>query len=1507
MRVILAVAFACVASAALRAQTPVVTPLDNFQSDDLAQWQSSMSPEYYKGGTGRARLQIVDDPERGRVLSCGVLFRDPRSSEPAFITRQLEPKPGKLNVTGVRFWAKLTEPAIAPKGGFKVRLRTGDAAFTDYDVQEQLGHPFPAGEWVHVELDTAISPKVRNIWGTLFGTVRQMTFRLDDIDAQNAEFALLLDDIELLLKQPVAETLYEPKPASRPDDGRTRILLLKHRAAGYYGIEQAAKEVEPAVQIDTFHYRGLHFEFFGFPERPQDVLAYDAIIMVDVDPFMMTYEQCAWIADAVASGSSLLLFGGSVTLTHARDVKMPLRSVLPVDFEKGAKDLSITTVPRPGEAHVLNQGLDPAGLGLVRAVQALIPKPDAVVLWYAGSKPLIITMPVRNGQATVVNTWPHVAGSARGDFFTSDLSDELMRRLIRFCLGRTDRPSIAPRQDLSTVPQTSLKLDVAWVRNKFTFAPGSRIEFTVRAAPRGLPQVQPGERTQIRFADGTFPVTLDSFVDSWVYKPGTDTSIHSQVGAADVKIETHESWLPAWTVTGEPRCARRDSDLKFDEDSRILACRRQIETQADGTVQIRTRYRFLKDMKVQKLPLTVNLPTGDYAGLAYRAEQTQGTTEGLFPNQTKRGTMFDGTGLDLAIETPAGPIRIRVTDPTLRVWLRDLRQYNMRTFRLEIEAPFENRDAKRGDEYTIALLINGPVSASDSDTAGGQLQPTAATASGPPEFTAILVDDHGFSWSIPTLTAQAGFARYGGPLPNLASGAYSLEVQAMVGGRPIAVHREPCFVVDPLDRTGFFPIMSIIGISADGHYLAEAGIRDRIEDLSAHGFNTAAITGTSNFQSDTPSNAQRLVAYSESYAQQRGMATTYEYSNFTIVKHHARTKPCVFNPEFHGALEQKLASQIDIGNRTPRLLTAKVIDEPYTGVSDMDFCEYCKAEFKGRYGIEMREGMDVDESPFARWALADFIGHYVSVAYAQGAELMRKHDATFDLLLTYMSTGLGYQRPLKGQQDTLDWSRHVKWADFDVYPYFYPRSQRLRMVQASFAMTFMRDVARARGIPWGFYIELDDRNWPFQKNPREATAECGFTAIAHGADYLNSFINRIVGTGTQSRPERWEAAGRALRAIRRIGPVLNAMPAVRAPVAILYPNTQEAIADGYEQPEYLLQALKGGFGPVDIHNEQTIVENGTIPYRALFLLKTEFVHADLPPILTAWLENGGILFCDQLPTKTHRNADIAWPPDTVAKPVRERRILGDSVLVSERTLGNGTLVSIDGDLESRFKDMAEADTPDGSKVRDFRTALAILLHHRLASTAQIQYSESSESVDIVEAGIRGNEDAFLAIVVNHQPQSQSVKLDVIRPGILWLVDVDSMEPVAFETVKDAAITTQIEVDGRWARMLAGYRQKPENVRIKVQTERVKSGQTLSYEVELLDGKRDRVRGGVLLETAVRDPDGNVVTRFGGSRAPVDGVAEFAIPVPVNAKPGAYTITTQAPQAKLKQTATFEVR
>lgn len=135
-----------------------------------------------------------------------------------------------------------------------------------------------------------------------------------------------------------------------------------------------------------------------------------------------------------------------------------------------------------------------------------------------------------------------------------------------------------------------------------------------------------------------------------------------------------------------------------------------------------------------------------------------------------------------------------------------------------------------------------------------------------------------------------------------------------------------------------------------------------------------------------------------------------------------------------------------------------------------------------------------------------------------------------------MEPGFGSESPDRRFEDVFRWGGTADYLDFDIYPYWYPQSHKRRFAKVHYGFAFQRCVAQFYNKPMGFYVELDDRNWPFQQNPKEATGELAYTAVGEGCHYLNTFIYGIFGAGNMSRPERWEDGGEDLRLIAKTLP-----------------------------------------------------------------------------------------------------------------------------------------------------------------------------------------------------------------------------------------------------------------------------------------------------------------------------------------------------------------------------------
>ncbi|MFW6437580.1 MAG: hypothetical protein ACOCZ7_01090, partial [Armatimonadota bacterium] len=487
------------------------------------------------------------------------------------------------------------------------------------------------------------------------------------------------------------------------------------------------------------------------------------------------------------------------------------------------------------------------------------------------------------------------------------------------------------------------------------------------------------------------------------------------------------------------------------------------------------------------------------------------------------------------------------------------------------------------------------------------------------------------------------------------------------------------------------------------------------------------------------------------------------------------------------------------------------------------------------------------------------------------------------------------------RQDIRSWAKHTGMSDFDIYPYFYPASQKVRMVQADFGLSMMRAFGQHLGIPWGFYVELDDRNWPYQKNPKEASAECAFTAVAQGAEYLNTFIHRSFGTGVSARPERWEEAGKAFRAIRRVGPLLNRMQRPRASAAMIYPMGQAMVNDGHRPAQYTFAAMRQGFGMSDAVSSELFVEDPTQFDRdALVLLDCEILEQEIAERLAGFVRDGGTLVIDQVPALDTRGEalEFPWSFDGVEAealpglPELKRRTLDDA---------DGRVILLEFDFEEAYEEATEEDMFE--RAAALRDAMGLLLEPAIA------LCNADDAPGQMEAGLRLGTDAALITIVNHHPEHNeaTVRVNSLPFEPRWAVDMTTMERVPIDRGDGpGSCRFNVRLPGRNSQMVALLPEEPEGVEVDLPQTELHPGERLRYRVRLIgDGARSAA-GQHLLQIAVTGPDGNEVTRLGGATATSDGQLIRSIELPVNALPGEYEITVSAPQIGGEARATFSV-
>lgn len=658
----------------------------------------------------------------------------------------------------------------------------------------------------------------------------------------------------------------------------------------------------------------------------------------------------------------------------------------------------------------------------------------------------------------------------------------------------------------------------------------------------------------------------------------------------------------------------------------------------------------------------------------------------------------------------------------------------------------------------------------------GSFTTTAATrrfalafyvSGGPPDFplgTKILVDDVEITEANErtNLTSNSG-AEEDASVPILTTGAYYRGRVALLNGYPeVEKTTDNCFFTSaeyrtllartcqwlagqqptarnlpgyspveadyppaaPLDRTKFYPIISWLGTEGDGHLLDERGLRERVDDMWEHGFNTIALGGVRDLGRHPLTNEARLRDYAVRYAQSRCMAVVFEYEQLTNINNERPPTPCVFAANYREELAKQILPKFEAAKKFERVVSIKILDEPTATDMTLDYCDLCLREFQQRFGRPLRERSEIPAGDReGQRQLNQFIADYVATGYQTIRQIAKEARTPFGLLLTYMSTGFGYGDNSREVEDAYGWSKAADYMDFDVYPYFYPSSQRVRMVTAHFCFAVQRAIAEHQDKPAGFYIELDDRNYPMQVNPVEASAECAWTAVGQGCHYLNSFINVAFGTGSGARPQRWDCLGRELKKIREAGASLLQTRKAPSPLALYFPSTQWMSGGKSFAPAYAYQLLLRAFGECDIAHEQVIAESGSFgAVKMLALVQTDYLPEAAASKLVAFVRDGGWLLCD----------------DTAELP--------------EGLRGNPHVIKFDGSLDQRYRDAVE--TPDLKA----RAQLMSQIREALIGTGITPHARADN--EEVETNLLVGDGIELLVAVNHSATAVETKVQL---------------------------------------------------------------------------------------------------------------------------------------------------
>jgi len=155
--------------------------------------------------------------------------------------------------------------------------------------------------------------------------------------------------------------------------GRKRRVLVIAGAPGFeHSFMTRAWSLDPGLEVDSIVRKGKNTEgrdtfviqgardrsqslVTGFPARREDLYAYDAVVVANIEGSFFTHEQLAMLADFVSERGGGLLVAGSRSLAQRGLIGTPLEPALPVELDDRRGTLaraSLGDVQRGAPNHV---------------------------------------------------------------------------------------------------------------------------------------------------------------------------------------------------------------------------------------------------------------------------------------------------------------------------------------------------------------------------------------------------------------------------------------------------------------------------------------------------------------------------------------------------------------------------------------------------------------------------------------------------------------------------------------------------------------------------------------------------------------------------------------------------------------------------------------------------------------------------------------------------------------------------------------------------------------------------------------------------------------------------------------------------------------------------------------------------------------------------------------------------------------------------------------------------
>lgn len=747
-------------------------------------------------------------------------------------------------------------------------------------------------------------------------------------------------------------------------------------------------------------------------------------------------------------------------------------------------------------------------------------------------------------------------------------------------------------------------------------------------------------------------------------------------------------------------------------------------------------------------------------------------------------------------------------------------------------------------------------------------------------------------------------------IPQLELGDYELVAEAPDGD---TAHLRVCVTAE----TRRPPVFAVVGTAHFGP--TEERTRWWFEHMRSRGFNAFGTgAGARAPQTSAPATFQ-AGPFQRYLVQREGFDLWGDGWHTAKLSTHAHygaegtklTTPCVLSPEYPAALRQHLEDEFRASD-FPRLVSREILDEPHLMRANVCHCEHCQRRFRDRFGYDLPTW---EEALAARdQRTADYFEWVVDYA----AEAFRQGYATWKALgpgpwLHHILCGAGSGQQAIGYAVAEDhpWIPHADFLEFDCYNYMYPNfrcSHQIRWAVFHYLAGHFRFQSLRHNRRFGFWIQVTDREIPVAPyDPLRAPSETLYTAIGAGAKHFHLMCKGPFSNSQNCREEKFDTFAGDIRKVQRVAPLLDRAVKPRSRIAMVFPFHDRL----YRPPAHRLppncrglgfygaesrpidtlwpyhmasvnvaELLFRAFGEVDVIDQRALRDGALDDYAGFVITGTEYMDARDAAAVRRFVENGGALVCDHVPTRDLAGKPLAPLGDLFAAATIP---FYRDVTTGGQRCGRGATLLFSQDLNELYSGSIEQDNAQ------LRQQLEDTLHefffgHGLRPRCRCDNDE-------IEANPLETPDTRVLVLVNHgETRRQGRVIVYAAPGSTQKgFDLITMAPVAVTAVPEG-LAIDVDMSEREGLIIGLYPTVPLTSVIRPQPGMANRGGRLAFAVELLDAQGQRVRGDHIVELTVTDPKGEVHRQFGGLRCASNGLLTIDEPLGVNARTGTWILT-----------------